>query len=428
MKKVNMLTINFIFATLSTYMGFNRTYYIIISLIGIKVLKDIICINRNRSRFNFRNISILIFIITMLSISLIFNNVPFINVLRLLIMIYNIVIVYLIICIYPKEYFVQFLKQLRNIALILGILSIFEYIFRINPIINLVSDDKLRIYLTNSLLSSDYRVVSVFAHGIVYGNYLVICFFVGKYLGFEKKSINIFYNFIIFINIYLTNSRSVWIAISLSYIIVGIFTYDNTKRMYVEKSKLYLKLGLGILLSVLVLVLFNETITNIFSSILDRFAEMNTSLGEASKLQRLGSIKLMVNSLLFDSEASILKVLFGNGYMTNNEFMLNNHVYLSNFMTTDNQYLSIMYDFGLILTIIYFIFLTKNILSIKLNCKFNNKVKILSISIIVACSINMFFYNMYAWKSLFNIYIVVVSYLLTDNKEKNTKLIKECVN
>lgn len=404
----NLLTINFILATLSIYKYINSIYIVFLIILGIYLFFKIF-IQKKIKKFNKKSITLLIFIVITLFISNIFISDDIYIILKNILFIYNIILIYLLIYLKGKKYCKEFFVQIRNIGFILAIFSIIENIFRLNIMYQFIIDPEQKQYLIQSLLVNDYRVASIFGHGIVYGNFLVCIFFIGIYCKFKNIFLRYTFNLIIIINIYLTRSRSIWIA----FVIMLIFQLISNINIKKINKNIYIKIFVSIAIILFITIFMNNQIEILFKNIVYRFAEMNTSLGEASKIQRIGTIYLIINKIF---SGSFIQMLIGHGYGSVNYVMLSNTVYINNFATTDNQYISIMYNFGLIITITYIIFLIKIIIElIKDNL---NKMYKLNIILLIGNSITMFFYTMFSWKGIFNLFLCSIIYL---NLYKNNK-------
>lgn len=73
----------------------------------------------------------------------------------------------------------------------------------------------------------------------------------------------------------------------------------------------------------------------------------------------------MIN--VFENLSNNFKNIFlGNGLKTSGDFMRKNSVVLNGFGSMDNQYMTMIYDLGLIFTIVFCVYIFYNIFFIKI--------------------------------------------------------------
>jgi O-antigen ligase len=105
----------------------------------------------------------------------------------------------------------------------------------------------------------------------------------------------------------------------------------------------------------------------------------------------------------------ISNLLFGNGCGSVKEFMMNHFVYITGFATTDNQYVSFFYEFGLIGVSLYIFIVVSSIVKFFKN---NDILDISNLSILcfLSISVSMFFYESYGWIDVFIFLIITMSF------------------
>lgn len=166
-----------------------------------------------------------------------------------------------------------------------------------------------------------------------------------------------------------------------------------------------------IIIIIIICLIFYKYILHIFEVIYNRFYIVNTDAGYGSKAQRLGAANLILNKI-FNSQ-SILNTIIGNGYSSLKYFLIDNTVLIQNFTAADNQYLTFLYEVGIIGVssyVVFLIYLLKNI-------KYKNNICKISIFIFWSISINMFFYEPIGWKSILILWIIATNVLLISEKK-----------
>ena len=149
----------------------------------------------------------------------------------------------------------------------------------------------------------------------------------------------------------MTNSRSIWIT----FLVVLFFMYVNYIKNQENKEKrdsIFINTILIIfifLFGVLIFELFSIKNTPI-AMIIHRFSELK---GSDSFWQRFGAIR---NIIKFFLNKNLISFIIGNGSNSSKLLMSQLTVRISNFGTVDNQYASILYDFGIITFLVIILF------------------------------------------------------------------------
>lgn len=242
----------------------------------------------------------------------------------------------------------------------------------------------------------DGRYFSVFVSPLAYSSILLALFCIGIYL---IKNIYILYVFCFFVlySLLMTQSRSSWIAIIIYMVFCKIW-----ERPKLTKDTIINNLVVAFLFFLL-LILFKESFFYFFYKIIDLISyKLDSMLESASATQRLGSIQLVFKNL------NIFTFVFGNGYGSMKELMLENFITIANFSTSDNQYITLIYDYGLLFVAVFIVFL-KRILTLRFSDRYRaDDESRLVVSIIICEMVSMFFYEMIEWP---NISMVVYFYI-----------------
>ncbi|WP_338433467.1 O-antigen ligase family protein [Clostridium tyrobutyricum] len=259
-----------------------------------------------------------------------------------------------------------------------------------------------------------FRTFSIFEHPIVYAVFLLILFWCNKFL-VKNNFIRHLLQLNILLNLFFTKSRSVWIALIITvfiyYFKVIILKLKNYNYKITYKKIFITTFGLAVI--IIAGYIFQNQISNIFNLIFERIVVItDDSYGDVSRLQRLGTIKA-INYYMTNN--GITNFLFGNGIGSVNQFMINNPISISGFTTTDNQYLSIFYNFGFMGLAVYVLIIILSIIKfLKGNIKDINS---LSILCFLSVSISMFFFESFGWTDIF-IFLTLSMLFISVKKDK----------
>lgn len=288
----------------------------------------------------------------------------------------------------------NFREQLRRInGIILFFVCTFgtyELLMRYNPLINYFQKD----YISNLFGMSQYRLCNIYSHPIIYAHLLLISFFLTLFL--VKKSImkNIFLLLIV-IQLIFTQTRSAWIVFFISIII---FIFRKHRLSYKQLLKAAFSIGvIGIIL------VFLNYKYNFLGIITERFLYLQTD--NVSLTQRLGSIEFVGKEYL---SGNILQILFGFGNRASANLMRNTIISIVGFSTTDNQYISLIYNFGFF-AIIFLISLLIKIIKVKSE----NEICFYTL----VCSLGMlFFYEGLYWPVIYIVMVFLYAGLIQTSK------------
>lgn len=289
---------------------------------------------------------------------------------------------------------------------ILCLFGIYEFIFKyniFNEYLVVNNGDFVDLSLTTF---RNYRVFTIYTHPIVFGNTLIVAFLICK-----SKIVNIYircfsYTLIV-INILLTKSRSSWIAFFIVVILINFKKIRSSNRK-IKLNKMMLSI-FGVIVFIISYIIFYEQFMSVVSFIFNRFSELVDGQGSISKDQRLGAIRFILEKI---SSGHILNLLFGYG-IGSSKNLFANVTLLANIATTDNQFLSIIYDFGII-GFLFFIFISIKVIYVFI--KTNSKILSNSCLIYIGIIVNSFFYTIDGWASI--MILLALSIFEIINKEK----------
>lgn len=417
-KRLSIILIFFVFCILSSYIYLNKIYdYCYIFLIFLSIIYFLNNIKLDKCS----NKEFIIYISLILCENIVSSllNVKSINNFKEIIkyFYYFGLIIIFIFCSMNTKYKHNFLYYFAILMIPINIYGIFEFFVGKSYIYQYINSDAKNWQVT-AFFSENYRPFSVFINPIVYGNVLVCLFWIYKYL-YKNYKFNILFMLLTLLNLYSTKSRSSWIAFIVTYFIYIVSKVYNfwkkknennfTKVKLVSKETVMKKIFLIIVVFLIVTYFHNNIILG-FTKIYNRFSIVfNDQSNDISKLQRLGTINL-VNEYMTDN--GTLKFLFGNGFGASTNFMKNNIVVIPGFTTTDNQYVSYFFDFGLIGLLLYLSLIIKAVFNY-----FNNiyddyyRVYIL---IFLSICVNMFFYEIHGWKVINFLFMLCLSVFILD--------------
>ncbi|URZ14841.1 O-antigen ligase family protein [Clostridium felsineum] len=402
--KINLLVILFIASIVVIYKKLNFMYNVFIIIIICLLLFSELIKNFNLSRrisFKIKESCMVSLFIFCCFLSTIYNF-SLTNTGKLLIIFLMVPITIIIVIKYGYEYIVKFLKASLNFVVLFNFVGIYEILSKKNIFFEFLSEslqgDKISFQTTYGY--DEFRVYSAFGHPIIYGNILVVFFFICILL--EKSTYKkIVFSSVILMNLYFTKSRSSWLAF-----FVILILYLINRIIYNNKNNKKLKLKVNYIIAfdfITILVSFLLYKSGVIKKIYERF--MLIELGDGSKIQRVVTIGNIINNWI---NSNWFIKLFGNGYDTVKDFMMNNQVLMQGFQYTDNQYMTMLYEFGVISVVIYIIIL---IFYIKKIIFTENKFEILMSIIFISISINMFFYECFAWKPIIMLLILSLTLL-----------------
>ena len=187
-------------------------------------------------------------------------------------------------------------------------------------------------------LTGTGRICSFFVHPIIFSVFLIVFYwlvFLNKKMHWLIKSA---FLIITIVCLYGTFSRSSWIAFLLTNMVYLL-------RNFIFKKITPKKFILGImLLSSAIIVMATTGVFNIFvDGLVERISNIDESV---SYLQRIGGWEYLIRDSFYNS--NIVQLLFGHGYKGSFMSLLNTTIVITGFFTTDNSYVSVFYNYGII--------------------------------------------------------------------------------
>lgn len=416
--KINIIILGIVAAILMRYTPTNKMYYLYMLILTI--LLGLKTITYHNLEINKSNLHRMIFIITsMLYIYFLsIDNMVFVTK-RYLIIFILMLYLYLSFSKYGIKYAEKFYKQLTIILNVFSVVNLYQIIFQ-KPFL-LKYMDLMEVGYNYKFGTSGYRTMSVFNHPIVSGLFFIIAFLCNMYI-VKNKNLKYVLQILLILNIYTSKARSAWITFA---IIIFILIFNNRKKILIKISKpklTYRKVIIAIVFLIFGFLFAIFYLPDIFSSIIERFGDsLKVNSTSGSNLQRTMTIKLILNHM-FNGDP--IRLIFGYGGGTVSDFMILNPVLLEGFTTTDNQYLSLFYEFGLV-GVIFYITLFLNITKKYLLNKSKHWTITLSYMCFIAINVDLIFFE--AWPVILIMMSFLISILTFKFKnnyvEKNKQLI-----
>lgn len=310
------------------------------------------------------------------------------------------IILYYIIMIYPiflcekkgEEYVSDGIKGISNIVVLTAVYGIYEGILKTNPIITMFRPSW--ILFAEGL--TEYRSYSVYMQPVIYANVLLFSFLVEFN---NKKGVVSFIKILILsVAVYLTKTRTAWIML----VVMLLFYFLKECILCLSRDSIVIKKKLIAPLIFLFISAICFVNTSLFKSMIEIIIERLSSLGGSTSLsQRSGTIMVFIRQLMDEFD---LRFIFGHGHEASYYFMLENRIVINNFATTDNEWISILYNYGFLILLTY---LSMFVYSISLFIRSGNKFVIMITSIFIMNSIYMI-----SWESYSNVLYRVISFFI----------------
>lgn len=413
LNKINLIFLLFISTIMINYLYVNNIFYIVYLLEFILCYTMFFSDNTNYKIIYDKKI-LLFFIIYLVEssvVSIIFSiyNNSFKNSIKLLVSYSILFIIITFIKVYSYKCIYKFYKVLQYFLNFLMLINIYEIITQKSVFSKYLLNGQTTWQINN--MNLNFRTYSIFIHPIIYSMFLVILFWLNIFLQRKNKIIDWISTILLLINLYYTKARSGWLALAISltlYLFIKILyriQILTIAKKIIRVKKLIFTIS-ALIFGVFIVIFFANSLHNIYLTIYYRFITVtNDSYYDYSRLQRLGTLQIMNNYMLHNG---IINFLFGNGFGSATIFMQTHYVIALGFLTTDNQFASMFYEFGFIGLVSYFIILILAVLKLFKDNK--NALSNLNIYILISISITIFFYEGFG---LLDILFVTMLCLLT---------------
>lgn len=284
-----------------------------------------------------------------------------------------------------------FCTKIRDFSWILFFCGILEYLTKFNITKFMRNSNYVEIYL-----EGEGRILSVFYHPLGYAAFLILLFILLMYFPYTDYKKNIMINILLIINLLLTKSRSAIIILVLIWIF---FKLKHLNSLHGKISpKKFGVIMLAIVVLVILVVIFGNIINEFTFSILKRFTSLSIENKEGIRAL------IISNFINYLRNSPIQYVVFGHGIGYSYKFMelhpisywIDGKRYLWS-QTTDNTYISIILDYGLIG---FFIYIFIIVITIKVFISSKNKKLEMASLILISIFILLFIMEGLYWPTI----------------------------
>lgn len=232
-----------------------------------------------------------------------------------------------------------------------------------------------------------FRIPSIYGHPIRLGTSLTIGLSIYIFL-YQRSLRRCLLIGVSLFGIYACASRSSWLACAVT----GLLTLFSVYRKKISRKIWIYGLASGILLAVF---LMSAPGKDLLASIFLRFAEGTGS--NVSRVQRLGAASYIWKEMI--SHGNPVTLLFGHGEDAAARAMLKTNIVVRNFSTTDNEYLLVMYNYGIIFLTLLLWGIVQCVKNYTNNFKTNSNLENCLYFICISQAICSFFYEITENKS-----------------------------
>lgn len=304
----------------------------------------------------------------------------------------------------------NFISFMRNAGFLLSGIGLYEFITKTSIFINFITVES-RIIMQATLGTASARVRTIFIHPIICAVYTTIFWLCLLYKPYKKKWVNVLAGGCMIFSLVGTQSRSSWISF---FIVTVIFLIKKiTYKKIVTRRKEIMSVILIIIILFLLSVFFRETIMNIVDVVVKRWTD-GLNVNNSGNFNRVSMIKMGLNDW---NTASFGRKICGGGFGYALK-LLKSHSIRGWDIAVDNQYISILLDYGLV-GLVSFLYLIFRILrKIFLTEKYT--VQFWGLCILSMC-ISAFFYEMFSWITvtmLFCICLCMFDECINNEEEK----------
>ena len=235
---------------------------------------------------------------------------------------------------------------------------------------------------SGNFITYDYRHYSIYSNALLYGSFILVAFYLVYYL-VKNVYLKTILLIVCFYACILTSSRSAWVSLVVTFTVCILFRKNENLTI----SKLVFR-GIFVVVLSIVLFVFGSQIETFINDVFSMVsAKIDNVLNSTSAVFRVDAIEYLWE------KSSFLSIVFGNGVGATKDLVTNAGLQISRFQTSDNQYMTLLYDYGLmgvfwIVKLCQLVF--RNVFENQKTA--SNELKMLSI-IILSLMITGFFYE-----------------------------------
>lgn len=281
---------------------------------------------------------------------------------------------------------ISVIKRIRNFGFIMAIFGCYEFVTHSAVFMKYVTVES-KMYMQVNLRTATMRARSIFLHPTICGVFMTIAWLCVLFIPYRKKWLNYLAKIAIFLCLLGTQSRSNWIAFA---IVNLLYIWKRYKKGRVHlKKRNFIRTTLLLVLALIIAVVFNEYIRNIYHLVINRWIEGMDS-NNAGNYNRVTMIKMGLKEW---TNFGIIEKLFGSGSGYAVTF-LRKHPIRGWDAAVDNQYLSILLDFGLLGLILLLCLVGYIFRKVMVD---DNEINQLCELSLLSMFISAFFYDMFPW-------------------------------
>lgn len=303
----------------------------------------------------------------------------------------------------------EMLRSVRNIGSVLSLLGVVECVTKQSLFLKYITVES-RQYMVTQLGTSAARVRLIFIQPIICAVFMVFFWLSLLYRPFKSKVLNFVFGISIIISILGTQSRSSWIA----FVCVTLIAFRKKIKVHQFRKKDFYG-GAILLILCVVIIYFNwERLYVAFNFWWTRWIT-GLNITNASNYNRVTMIRNGLNDWM---QAGFIQKIFGGGATYAIDY-LKNHVIRGWETAVDNQYLTILMNFGLVGEAL-FLHLVYKICIITLKAR-NFKVEFWGLTCI-SMFISTFFYEMLSWTMITMLFSISLCMLEKEYQKKSISI------
>lgn len=319
-------------------------------------------------------------------------------------------IFFLFILILNKVSEISFIKWMRNLGTVMGILGCFEYFTKASIFSGFISVES-RVIMQNALGTSGARVRLMFIHPIICAIYFVFFLLCLFYVPYHNNKLNLLSGICLILSLAGTQSRSSWI----SFFIVSFLFIVSEKRFRFRKLNRNKMITTILIILILILVygVLEENLREMFMPLYERWmAGLNSE--NSANYNRVSMIKMGVKIWLNANWKNKI-IGLGDGYALD---YLKAHAIRGWSVSVDNQYITLLVDYG----IMGFGFAVGILMYsvINLFCA-KERIQRCGCAMLIALWISAFFYEMLTWTYAMILVCIAILLTRTVNSESGIK-------
>lgn len=294
---------------------------------------------------------------------------------------------------YGDRFFKQGVQQLGFVLLALAVFGILEGVASYNPFVGKFT----HILGEWRMGTSAYRASSIFSHAIPFAHMMLIgiAIFILIYKGstLVKTSVVV----IFMLAIAESQTRSALLIAAVLLLLLGFRKLLRSKSNKISPLLIIAICFAGLALEAVVVT---GAGLSLFEGIMERIADIG--LDDVSVSQRSGAIDLIVGEIM---KRGPQHFFFGNGIASSNELISAHTITIENFNTVDNNWLTVLFDYGVFAFILIVFFAIKGLYLLVFD---QDSVVACYGAIVTISSFYMFFYSFTMWKS--TMFILLTGY------------------